>query len=126
MFDQFAGKSIKGRTTRIGRIDDDLFSVLKNGFMVLDFPLWRCYPLSMLFACMIWLLPVASVIIPATLNVHLTSFSNWNFTSELPLGVSSACSPQIEGLVSFSLDSSFGFFGSSIVDTFMVDRKSVV
>lgn len=31
MFDQFAWKSIKGRTTRIGIIDD-LFSVLKNGF----------------------------------------------------------------------------------------------
>ncbi|BCR91321.1 uncharacterized protein ACHE_70164A [Aspergillus chevalieri] len=75
VFDQFAWKSIKDHTSRIGSIDD-LFSVLKNGFMILNFPLWRHYPVSMLLACIAWLLPVASIITPATLNVHMASFAN--------------------------------------------------
>ncbi|ODM22532.1 hypothetical protein SI65_00120 [Aspergillus cristatus] len=75
VFDQFAWKAIKGRTRSIGMIDD-LFSALKNGFMVLDYVLWRHYPFSMLLACIAWLLPVATVITPATLSVHMASFSN--------------------------------------------------
>lgn len=75
VFDQFAWKAIKGRMRSIGIIDD-LFSALKNGFMVLDYVLWRHYPFSMLLACIAWLLPVATVITPATLNVRMASFSN--------------------------------------------------
>ena len=75
VFDQFAWKAIKGRMRSIGIIDD-LFSTLKNGFMVLDYVLWRHYPFSMLLACIAWLLPVATVITPATLSVHMASFSN--------------------------------------------------
>lgn len=44
--------------------------------MILDFSLWRHYPASMLLACIAWLLPVASIITPATLNVHMASFAN--------------------------------------------------
>lgn len=64
VFDQFAWKAIKGRVRSIGIIDD-LFSVLKNRSVVLDYVIWWYYPLSMLLACIAWLLPVATVITPA-------------------------------------------------------------
>ncbi|CAG8043167.1 unnamed protein product [Penicillium salamii] len=69
-FDQFAWKSIHGQTTKIAVIDD-LFSVLKHGFTLLDPRLWRHYPLSMTLAAMCWLLPVPSILTPATLSVKL-------------------------------------------------------
>lgn len=74
-FDQLAWKSIKAKTTSIATIDN-LFSILSNGFVALDLKLWRQYPISMLLACIIWLLPIASMISPATLNVRLATFSN--------------------------------------------------
>ncbi|EAW10139.1 uncharacterized protein ACLA_046040 [Aspergillus clavatus NRRL 1] len=75
-FDQFAWKSIQGARTRIGIIDD-LLSVLKNGFTVVNPHLWRRSPISMTLAVICWLLPVASIISPATLSVHLVSFNEY-------------------------------------------------
>lgn len=69
-FDQFAWKSIQGERTRIDIIDD-LLSVLRNGFTVANLRLWRHSPISMTLAVICWLLPVASIISPATLSVHL-------------------------------------------------------
>ncbi|CAG8081645.1 unnamed protein product [Penicillium olsonii] len=74
-FEQFAWKSIHSQTTKIGIIDD-LFSVLRNGLTVLDPRLWRRYPLSMTLAAMCWLLPVSSILTPATLSVKLAPFDD--------------------------------------------------
>ncbi|KAE8316634.1 hypothetical protein BDV41DRAFT_585210 [Aspergillus transmontanensis] len=73
-FDQFAWKSIQGERTRIDIIDN-LFSVLKNGFTVANLRLWRHSPISMTLAVICWLLPVASIISPATLSVQLAPFN---------------------------------------------------
>ncbi|KAJ5498998.1 hypothetical protein N7453_008049 [Penicillium expansum] len=73
VFDQSAWKSIQGHRTGIGTIDD-LLSVLKNGFTILNLQLWKRFPISMTLAVIVWLLPVASMISPATLSVHLASF----------------------------------------------------
>ena len=39
-------------------------------------PLWRHYPLAMTLASIFWLLPIASVVTPATLNVRVGILSN--------------------------------------------------
>ncbi|OQE37973.1 hypothetical protein PENCOP_c009G07293 [Penicillium coprophilum] len=76
VFDQFVWKSIHGQRTQIGIIDD-LLSVLKNGFTVLNLRLWKRSPVSMTLALICWLLPTTSIISPATLSVHLTSFNDY-------------------------------------------------
>ncbi|KAJ5873204.1 hypothetical protein N7455_003747 [Penicillium solitum] len=76
VFDQFVWKSIQTQRTRIGIIDD-LLLVLKNGFTVLNLQLWKRSPISMTLALICWLLPVVSMISPATLSVHLTSFDEY-------------------------------------------------
>lgn len=76
VFDQFVWKSIQTQRTRIGIIDD-LLSVLKNGFTVLNLQLWRRSPISMTLALICWLLPVVSMISPATLSVHLAPFDEY-------------------------------------------------
>ncbi|KUM58723.1 hypothetical protein ACN42_g8440 [Penicillium freii] len=76
VFDQFVWKSIQTQRTRIGIIDN-LLSVLKNGFTVLNLQLWKRSPISMTLALICWLLPVVSMISPATLGVHLASFDEY-------------------------------------------------
>ena len=76
VFDQFAWHSIQGRRTQIGIIDN-LLCVLANGFMALKPQLWKRYPASMIIAGVCWLLPLASVVTPATLNVQLVPFSHY-------------------------------------------------
>lgn len=76
VFDQFVWKSIHGQRTKIGIIDD-LLLVLKNGFTVLNLRLWKRFPTSMTLALICWLLPTTSIISPATLSVHLTSFNEY-------------------------------------------------
>ncbi|KAJ6191440.1 hypothetical protein N7519_001461 [Penicillium mononematosum] len=76
VFDQFVWKSIQNRRTRIGIIDD-LLSLLKNGFTVLNLQLWKRFPISMALALICWLLPVVSVISPATLSVRLAPFNEY-------------------------------------------------
>lgn len=76
VFDQFVWKSIHGQRTKIGIIDD-LLLVLKNGFSVLNLRLWKRSPISMTLALICWLLPTTSIISPATLSVHLTSFNEY-------------------------------------------------
>ncbi|KAJ5979405.1 hypothetical protein N7501_002747 [Penicillium viridicatum] len=76
VFDQFVWKSIQTQRTRIGIIDD-LLSVLKNGFTVLNLQLWKRSPISMTLALICWLLPVVSMISPATLGVNLASFDEY-------------------------------------------------
>ncbi|CAI7599362.1 unnamed protein product [Penicillium discolor] len=76
VFDQFVWKSIQTQRTRIGIIDD-LLLVLKNGFTVLNLQLWKRSPISMTLALICWLLPVVSMISPATLSVHLASFDEY-------------------------------------------------
>jgi hypothetical protein len=44
--------------------------------MLLKLRLWRDFPMTMLLAVICWLLPVASVITPATLKVKLAPVSN--------------------------------------------------
>ncbi|GAD98482.1 hypothetical protein ACLA_046040 [Paecilomyces variotii No. 5] len=66
---QLFWKAIKSRTTKVAVIDD-LSSVAENVFILLRWSLWRRYPLLMLLGLIGWLLPVASVITPATLSVH--------------------------------------------------------
>ncbi|PIG90082.1 hypothetical protein AARAC_001877 [Aspergillus arachidicola] len=70
----FAWKSIQGERTRIDIIDN-LFSVLKNGFTVANLRLWGHSSISMTLAVICWLLPVASIISPATLSVQLAPFN---------------------------------------------------
>jgi hypothetical protein len=76
VFDQFFWKSIHGQATQIGVIDD-LLSTLKNGFMTLNLALWKRYPISMTLAMVCWLLPIASIITPATLSVDSVSFDKF-------------------------------------------------
>ncbi|KAF7596196.1 hypothetical protein BBP40_002726 [Aspergillus hancockii] len=76
--DQFAWKSVKGGTTNIRAIDN-LFLVLGNVFMLFKLRLWRHYPMTMLLAVVCWLLPVASVVTPATLNVELAPVLDFTF-----------------------------------------------
>ncbi|KAJ5494704.1 hypothetical protein N7463_010791 [Penicillium fimorum] len=76
VFDQFVWRSIHGQRTKIGIIDD-LLSVLKNGFTVLNLRLWKRSPISMSLALICWLLPTTSIISPATLSVQLTSFDEY-------------------------------------------------
>lgn len=76
VFDQFVWKSIQTQRTRIGVIDD-LLLVLKNGFTVLNLQLWKRSPISMTLALICWLLPVVSMISPATLSVNLASFDEY-------------------------------------------------
>ncbi|KAJ5092865.1 hypothetical protein N7456_008726 [Penicillium angulare] len=79
-FDQCAWKElIKGRRVKIGLIDD-LFIVLRNGLMILNFGLWRQYSLAMLLGTTIWLLPIASIITPGTLNVALSPTNSSLYT----------------------------------------------
>lgn len=56
VFSQLAWNTVTTRTTEIG-VDDDLFSILTNGFYILDLPLWRHHPLAMGLALVFWLLP---------------------------------------------------------------------
>ncbi|KAF7625219.1 hypothetical protein AFLA_002093 [Aspergillus flavus NRRL3357] len=60
--------------TRIDIIDN-LLSVLKNGFTVANLRLWRHSPISVTLAGICWLLPVASIISPATSSVQLAPFN---------------------------------------------------
>lgn len=76
VFDQFSWRSIHGQTTQIGVIDD-LLSTLKNAFMALNLSLWKRYPISMTLAMICWLLPIASIITPATLSVDSVSFDKF-------------------------------------------------
>lgn len=76
VFDQFVWKSIQTQRTRIGIIDD-LLLVLKNAFIVLNPQLWKRSPISMALALICWLLPIVSMISPATLSVHLASFDEY-------------------------------------------------
>jgi hypothetical protein len=78
VFDQLVWKSIHGQRTQIGMVDD-LLSALKNGFTVLNLQLWKRFPISMTLAIICWLLPIASMISPATLSVHLTPFNEYTF-----------------------------------------------
>ncbi|OQE10102.1 hypothetical protein PENFLA_c093G02106 [Penicillium flavigenum] len=78
VFDQFVWKSIQNRRTRIDIIDD-LLSLLKNGFTVLNLQLWKRFPISMALALICWLLPVVSIISPATLSVRLAPFNEYEF-----------------------------------------------
>ncbi|CAG7998258.1 unnamed protein product [Penicillium olsonii] len=70
-FDQLAWKSINGKTTQIGVIDD-LLSALKNGFTFFNLQLWKRFPISMTLGIICWILPITSMISPATLSVHLS------------------------------------------------------
>lgn len=72
-FAQFSWRSIQDRTTKISVVDD-LFSALENAFTTLNLSLWKRYPISMLLSAIFWLLPVSSIITPATLNVDMVSF----------------------------------------------------
>ncbi|CAG8297363.1 unnamed protein product, partial [Penicillium nalgiovense] len=76
VFDQFVWKSIQNTRTRMGIIDD-LLSLLKNGFTVLNLQLWKRFPVSMALALICWLLPVVSIISPATLSVRLAPFNEY-------------------------------------------------
>lgn len=76
VFSQLAWNTVTTRTTEIG-VDDDLFSILTNGFYILDLPLWHHHhPLAIGLALVFWLLPAASVIASATLNVDLAPITN--------------------------------------------------
>ncbi|KAJ9222271.1 hypothetical protein DTO169C6_5400 [Paecilomyces variotii] len=70
-YEQLFWKAIKSRTTKVAVIDD-IFSVADNVFSLLRWSLWRNYPLIMLLGLIGWLLPVASIITPATLSVQPT------------------------------------------------------
>lgn len=79
VFDQFTWrKLIHGPTTSISVIDD-LFTALQNGFMILNFRLWRYHPVGMFLVTIFWLLPLSSVITPATLNVQMAASSKSTF-----------------------------------------------
>ncbi|GMG01775.1 unnamed protein product [Aspergillus oryzae] len=52
-----------------------LSNVLKNGFTVANLRLWRHSPISVTLAVICWLLPVASIISPATSSVQLAPFN---------------------------------------------------
>ncbi|KAJ9300723.1 hypothetical protein DTO271G3_1887 [Paecilomyces variotii] len=73
-YQQLLWKAIKSRTTKVAVIDD-IFSVAENVFSLLRWSLWRNYPPIMLLGLIGWLLPVASVITPATLSVQPTLLS---------------------------------------------------
>ncbi|CAG8211824.1 unnamed protein product [Penicillium olsonii] len=73
VFDQSAWRTIRGRRNGVGAIDD-LLSTLKNALTLFNIHLWKRYPMEMALAVICWLLPVASIISPATLSVKLASF----------------------------------------------------
>ncbi|KAI9925126.1 hypothetical protein ASPWEDRAFT_176395 [Aspergillus wentii DTO 134E9] len=83
VFNQFAWRKLmRGPPTRIAVIDN-LFDTLQNGFVLINFGLWRKHPSSMALATVFWLLPISSMITPATLNVKMAPSYN-STTARVP------------------------------------------
>ncbi|OBT77267.1 hypothetical protein VF21_04048 [Pseudogymnoascus sp. 05NY08] len=73
-YNQIAWRTIKGRTSEIGAVDD-LLAGTTNGLVIFKFSLWKRYPIPMLLAVIFWTLPIASIFPPATLTVQLTGLA---------------------------------------------------
>ncbi|KAF9889372.1 hypothetical protein FE257_007482 [Aspergillus nanangensis] len=69
--DQSIWKKIRTQPTQIALIDD-MVSLPTTAWSLTSLQLWRSYPLGALIGVFIWLLPVISVITPATLTVRAT------------------------------------------------------
>ncbi|KAJ6007493.1 hypothetical protein N7540_011469 [Penicillium herquei] len=71
--DQVTWRQIRARPTKVATVDDVL-SIPNAIFTLANLKLWRRYPLAMLAGVILWLLPIISVITPATLTVRSTPY----------------------------------------------------
>ncbi|RHZ70637.1 hypothetical protein CDV55_105263 [Aspergillus turcosus] len=73
--EQLTWKAIEARTTLIATVDD-LLSLSTSVLTLINPKLWGTYPILTLLGAILWLLPVASVVTPATLTVHQRQTAN--------------------------------------------------
>ncbi|KAL2794849.1 hypothetical protein BJX66DRAFT_337459 [Aspergillus keveii] len=72
--DQVTWRQIRAEPTKVATVDDVL-SIPSALFTLANLKLWRRYTLAMLAGVILWLLPIISVVTPATLTVRSTSYN---------------------------------------------------
>ncbi|KAE9368893.1 hypothetical protein N431DRAFT_382690 [Stipitochalara longipes BDJ] len=70
-YTQIFWRAVKKRSTRLTTIDTIYYGPT-NLWSLLSFSVWRKYPLLLLLALTVWLVPIASIVTPAALTVAVS------------------------------------------------------